>query len=311
MSTNESKTVLITGAAGFTGRHLVAYLAAGEQPLRLVGADRAVDPPEGLDEFVELDMADPDAVAALVERCRPRTVIHLAAVTPPCRDADLWHVNVGGTNHLLRSLHAAGCADARVLLVGSAAEYLDAPDGCFAETQPVGGETRYGQSKWAQVRLALDLGAQLGLQVVVVRPFNLVGPGLPARWVTAELCRQFADPGRDAVTIGNTASERDFVDVRDAVRAYWRVAEAGRSGEAYNVCSGRPTRIAELIDIFAELTDGAKRIEVDESRFRRVDLDRVYGTIDKIRDELDWEPRIELRQSLADMLRAQKVENGG
>ncbi len=297
-----SQTVWVTGVAGFTGRHLVAFLRQLPEPPRIVGLGLgAVDGVE-LDAHFPLDVTDPGQIEAAIAQERPDIVFHLAAVMPPCDDALLWHVNVGGTNNLLRTLAKAGCQQTRILLVGSAAEYQMREDGLLSEDDPVAGETHYGQSKSAQIEWARQIAGLFGLSLVVARPFNLIGPGLPERWVAAMLCAQFADPGTATITVGNTASERDFVDVRDCVQAYWELALKGTPGEAYNVCSNHPTGIGELIDILQALTDGRHSVEVDRSRFRSVDLDRVYGTNHKIREAIGWQPQISLKQSLLDML---------
>ena len=300
------RTVWITGAGGFTAGHLIDHLRGLSEPLRVVGLGRGEDCPHPVDRYLSLEVTDPASVAAAIGEEPPDRVVHLAAVTPPCAPADLWHVNVGGTNHLLRGLADAGLADVRVLVVGSAAEYRHRPDGRYTETDPTGGETPYGQSKSAQVAWALAVAGQTGLDVVVARPFNLIGPGLPERWVAATLCRQFARGGEGPITMGRLDSERDFIDVRDCVRAYWGLLEHGERGRVYNVCSGIPTSIADLAERLRRLSGSRREIVMDPSRLRAIDLDRVYGSHERIHRAIGWRPTIPLEDSLADMLSAEK-----
>jgi len=296
-------SVLITGVAGFTGRHLVRFLRNLPEKVRIAGIDHTEQVlMMELDAFHIIDLNKTDVVAEIVRKENPSHVIHLAAVLPPASEANMWYTNVGGTISLLWGLASAGRKNVRVVSIGSAGEYLLSRDGLMSEDSPCGGETLNGRTKWAQTTIALSLGKQLKIPVMIVRPFNLIGPGLPRKFVAAELCAQFARRDDSVIKVGNTRSERDFVDVRDAVAAYWDVAEKGVPGDVYNVCSGKPTRIEELFSIFSELTEGSHKSSTDPSRMRNVDLDRVYGDGKKLRRATGWTPRISLRQSLTDML---------
>ncbi len=302
------RTVWVTGAGGFTAGHLIAHLRGLSEPLRIVGLGRGKDRPDAVDRYLALSVTEPTSIREAVAEEPPDLVFHLAAVTPPCEPADLWHVNVGGTNHLLRALADTGIDAVRVLVVGSAAEYRHRPDGRYTEDDPTGGETPYGQSKSAQVHWALAVAEQTGLDIVVARPFNLIGPGLPSRWVAATLCHQFAAGGDDPIRMGRLDSERDFIDVRDCVAAYWGLVERGERGGVYNVCSGKATSIADLAERLRRLSGSRREIVMDASRLRDIDLDRVYGGHERIRRAIGWRPAIPLETSLADMLAAAKEQ---
>ena len=294
-------TVWITGVTGFTGKHLVDHLNQLPDRPRIVGLGRSEHGPEGLDTYHAIDLTQNDAANQLAQDEPPEIVIHLAAATSPLSDADKWHVNVAASVNLLRGLAGSGRKGIRFVNIGSAAEYLNKADGYLSEMDPVGGESVYGRSKWAQGRLALDLGEQFAIDVIIARTFNLIGPGLPDKWVAGSLCKQFARPDSAAIKVGNTQSERDFLDVRDAVAAYWELAKQGVAGQAYNVCTGQPTKIEKLLDLFSAYSDNRHTVEVDKTRFQRVDLDRVYGDNSKILAATNWKPAISLEQSLQDM----------
>ena len=293
--------VWITGVTGFTGKYLVDHLSQLSDRPRIIGLGRSDHGPAGLDAYHTVDLTRLDAVSELAQAEPPEIVIHLAAATPPLSDADMWHVNVAGSVNLLRGLATTGKKRVRFVNVGSAAEYLSKTDGFLSETDPEGGESIYGRSKWAQSRLVLDIGEQYGIEVVIARTFNLIGPGLPDKWVAGSLCKQFVQPDSAVIKVGNTKSERDFLDIRDAVAAYWALAEQGVAGQTYNVCTGHPTRIDELLDLFSAYSDNRHTVEVDKTRFQSVDLDRVYGNNNKILSATNWKPRISLEQSLQDM----------
>lgn len=298
-----ASTVLITGVAGFTGRHLVRFLRKLPERVKIIGLDHIEQTLMlDVDAFHIVDISDTRILADIMERYRPSHLIHLAAVLPPANERDMWFVNVGGTSNLINALEYAGCKETRVLSLGSAGEYLSSREGLLDENSPSGGETINGRTKWAQTTIALAQGKERGIPVMVVRPFNLIGPGLPRKFVAAELCEQFLRPDHNEIKVGNTNSERDFIDVRDAVAAYWVVVTKGIPGEIYNVCTSKPTSINELIRLLSELTGTSYKISVDSSKMRNVDFDRVYGKYDKLHTATGWQPRITLAQSLRDML---------
>lgn len=293
----------ITGVAGFSGRHLVEVVAGRPDRPRIVGLDLQDRPAPGVDAYHVVDSTRPDEVGSIARSDPPRWVIHLAGAVPPTGEAQMWLANVGSTVGLLRGLAAAGCRDVRVVTVGSAAEYLPGAQCPLTEDSPCGGASAYGRTKWAQTMLALHAGRALGLATMVVRPFNLIGPGLSEHLVAGWLCRQFARAGdEDEIRIGNTKSARDFVDIRDAVAAYWLVAQKGQAGEVYNVCTGKPVRVEHLLTWLGELTRKSPRIQVDTARLRAADTDQSYGDYTKLRQATGWEPLISLQESLEDML---------
>jgi len=299
-------TLWVTGAAGFSGKHMVRLLTGLPEKPRLVGLDVAEAGPQGLDAYRRLDLNETEAVVSAAREDRPSWVIHLAAAMPPADEAQMWRVNVGGTVSLLSGLASAGCDGCRVVGVGSAAEYLPLLEGSLAEDSPCGGASLYGRVKWAQTLVTREAGRQLGLAVMVARTFNLIGPGISVSFVPGWLCKQFAqsEPLTE-ITIGNTKSSRDFVDIRDAVAAYWALAQQGEPGEVYNVCSGRATRIQDLIDLLCELTGHAPKIRVDPARLRGADPPVSYGDYGKLARRTGWRPRLSLRDSLDGMLKAQ------
>jgi GDP-4-dehydro-6-deoxy-D-mannose reductase len=294
-------TVLITGAAGFSGQHLVKYLRKVTPKLRVVGLDQEGNCREEIDAFYEMDLNRAETLPDLVRKEKPQWVIHLAAVMPPAEEGKMWKVNVGGTVNLIRGLASLSGSRVRVVCIGSAAEYNASPEGLMSENSPDGGESVYGKAKWAQTSLARLLGRQLAIPVIIARPFNLVGPGLPQNWVAAEMCRQVFE-NKGEIHLGNLDSERDFIDVRDAVEAYWLLATTGKAGEIYNVSSGKPIRIRDLLSILTEIQTATCTVKMDPERIRTGDLLKVFGDNRKLKTATGWEPRISLRKSLQDML---------
>jgi len=297
------KRIWITGATGFTGRHLVGYLRGVPEPLELIGLDCRAAPALDVDAFHEVDLTDLEALKAMAQSVPPDRVIHLAGLFPPAPEGELWRVNVGGTLNLLRSLALARNPALRIVSVGSAAEYLPSRSRRLREASPCGGHNLYGRTKWAQTSLALSCAREWNLHVCVARTFNLIGPGLSPKLVAGSLCEQFRRADSRIVKVGDVRPLRDFIDVRDAASAYWRICEHGRRGEVYNVCRGRATRIQTLLRHFAALSPRKKKVLAEPQPQRRGESSRVCGDNTKLR-RLGWQGSIPLRQSVRDMLRA-------
>jgi GDP-4-dehydro-6-deoxy-D-mannose reductase len=302
-------TLWITGAAGFSGRHMAAYAAALPERPRIIGLDGAVrrlDLP--LDDFVRVDLTDSARVSALARQHSPDWVVHLAGSTTA--GPDLWRSNVGTTLGLAVGL-ASSAPRARFLSIGSAAEYAPGAGGPLDEDAAAGPVSDYGRSKLAQTLLTLGLPARFGLQALVARTFNLVGPGLPPHLVAGRLCDQFARVGpHGCIELHNQDTSRDFVDVRDAVDAYWRLVRDGAPG-IYNVCSGRATSVRRLVELCAQLTGKRPAVRTTQTRDASADPDVVVGAPTKIAAAVGWAARLPLEQSLGDMLQAIAAADAG
>lgn len=300
--------VLVTGACGFSGRHLVRRLR--EFPgLRIIGLDCLPAGDLPLDKHFVLDLGGEDMVADAVERARPDLVFHLAGLLRGASLEELRLVNFDGFVCLCRALrHFAGRTgrSVRMVTVGSAAE-IGPVDGLpmpLAENVPCRPETPYGKSKWEATRRALAEPAGSPLAIVVARPFNLIGPGLPPQLSLGNFARQIAAVvagTADAVRCGPLDARRDFVDVRDAVDAYIALAVDGRRGEIYNVCSGRSHRIGDLLEAMRQLAGVPVAVESMGSA-HAAGVSDIVGDASKIHRETGWEPRIPIEQSLADLL---------
>jgi nucleoside-diphosphate-sugar epimerase len=303
--------ILITGICGFTGRHLAAYLRA-DRSATLVGLDRLPQAGVPVDLYVCCDLGDRGAVEEVVSRTRPTTVFHLAALMGGAAPDEILRVNVGGfvlLRDVLRQQAAALDWPVRLVTVGSAAEIgskgvVRLP---VSEEVPCEPETPYGQSKWEITRLAMAEPSGSLLEIIVARPFNLVGPGLSPQLSLGNFARQVAAATRGelrAIRCGPLDTRRDFVDVRDAVRAYVALAERGRPREIYNVCAGRSYRLGWLLDTLISLASVRVRIHSDASPRGPEDLADIYGDRTKIAREVGWEPSIGIERSLADLLAA-------
>ena len=282
--------VWVSGAGGFVGPWLLPRLTRDRHDV--VAADR------------EVDVCDAAAVAAALDRAQPDAIVHLAALASVATSyADpeaVARVNYFGTLHVLRAaLHHV--PRARVLLVSSSEIY-----GGSATSDPIDEGARLAPvSPYARTKAAADLlgaaFAESGLDVVRARPWNHTGPGQADGYVASSFARQLAEmvlEKRDPVLrVGNLDAVRDFLDVADVVDAYARLLDPGVPRGVYNIATGVPIRIAQLLERLIEYAGLRPQIEVDPARHRP---DRAsVGDATRLRRATDWAPRIPLEDTLA------------
>ena len=303
--------VLVTGARGFVGRHLTAALRARGH--HVVEADRHANvggEPAEHAELLPVDVTDALAVRAAFDLARPDAVAHLAAqaAVPASLDdpAGTLEVNVRGTLHVLEAARALADEGVRprVLLVSTGDVYGVQPRERYPlrESAPPLPRNPYAASKAAAEALAQAYARSFGVDAVVTRAFNHVGPGQDERFAVAAFAAQIARAaaGTDPVVrVGNLEASRDVLDVRDVCEAYALLLEgAGAAGEIYNVCSGTATTMRELLRRLIEIAHVAVEVREDPARMRPADVPVSVGDAAKLRETTGWAPRIPLAAAL-------------
>jgi GDP-4-dehydro-6-deoxy-D-mannose reductase len=302
-----SSAILVTGAAGFAGSHLLELLARDDAHLvawhRPGGAA-----PHGRwgARWEPVDLLDRTAVAQAIARVRPSAVYHCAGAAHVGRSFDsteaTFAINVRGTHHLLEALDRTG-EDVRVLIPSSALIYATA-DEALTETHPLMPASPYGLSKLAQEMLGARTHGRV--TVTIARAFNHVGPRQDPHFAASGFARRIADieKGRwtAEISVGNLEARRDLTDVRDTVRAYRLILEHGQPGRPYNVCSGRAMTIRHLLDLLISRARVPVTVTVDPARYRPNDTPLLLGDPTRLRDELGWTPVIPIEQTLDDLL---------
>lgn len=302
---------LVTGATGFAGSHLVDdLLANGCQVFGLIyakdGRERPVDHPAFTP--VEGDLLNLPSLRSAVEAARPDVIYHLAGWALTAKSwsypARTIMVNTAGTANLLQAAVEGG--KPRVVAVTSAEIYgtVGGDELPITEASRPDPHHPYGVSKWAASRLIPLFWQRFELPVVEARPFNHIGPRQEPGFVVPDFASQLAaiklGQRPPAISVGNLSAERDFTDVRDVVRAYRRLAEMGRPGEAYIVCSGQPVPIHYLLNALIEIGQVAVEVRYDPERMRPSDTPVLFGSYDRLHQDTGWQPRIHLRTSLRD-----------
>jgi GDP-4-dehydro-6-deoxy-D-mannose reductase len=304
------RTILVTGAAGFAGSHLIDRLLRDGAPAdRIVAWHRpgGTAPHDATGtQWEAVDLLDRDAVSRAMARARPSAVYHCAGEAHVGRAWEstepTFAINVRGTHHVLDALMRAGI-DARVLIPSSALVYAPA-DEALTESHPLVPASPYGVSKLAQEMLGTRTNGRLA--VTIARAFNHFGPRQDPFFAASGFARRIADieHGRwtPEIAVGNLEARRDLTDVRDTVRAYQLILERGQPGRPYNVCSGRALMIRELLDRLLARARVPIAVKVDQARYRPNDTPLLVGDPSRLRDELGWMPQIPLDQTLDDLL---------
>ena len=313
--------VLVTGATGFVGRHLLEALRAAFPATELVPAGRAGEAGGAAPAVRAFDLMDAAGVSALVAEVRPDACVHLAAasaVAESFADPDAaWRANVDGTRALAAALmrHAPEC---RLLHVSSGEVYglSFTSGGPLDESAPLRPANPYAAAK-AAADIALGEMALRGLRVLRLRPLNHVGPGQSRRFALSSFARQIAliEAGAQppVVRTGALDRRRDFLDVRDVCDAY--VAALARfdalpPGTVLNVASGHPRLLSDALADLLRLAGMDARVEQEPAALRPTDLASTSCSAAAAREALGWVPRRAWEDTLAALLEGWRAAVG-
>lgn len=298
--------VLVTGSEGFAGKHLCRALETAGHAV--IGCSRRIAPETP--NRVECDLSDTLATFDLFEAIDPPThIVHLAAITYlPDAEIDPDGVideNVGGITNLLAAV-AAQENRPRVVFASSCQAYGPPEFLPITEEHPLRPDHPYGVSKRLAEDTCLLMVRNQNLDVVIARPFNHTGPGHRPEFSLAGFARQIAriEAGRaePVLRVGNLESRRDYLDVRDVVRAYVMLLEHGATGEAYNICRGESVSMRELLSRLLKMSRVPIGVEPDPARMRASDIPDLFGTHAKLSAATGWQPRIAVEAMLTNLL---------
>ena len=287
---------LITGGRGFVGQWLAAHLKDRGDEVAVID--------------IETDVADGAAVRRVMADLAPDAIYHLAAMTHVGESwenpSQVLRVNVLGTAEILAAARALPVSP-RVLVVSSAEVYgvVDPDQLPLDEDTPTAPASPYAASKLAAEAVALQAWRGYGQPVIVVRPFNHIGPGQSPNFFVSALAKRIVDArrsGADSLRVGTLTTRRDFTDVRDVVAAYRLLIEKGSAGGIYNVCSGIDIAMSEVAALLLELAGADLRLETDPALVRPVDVPVLRGDAGRLREAAGWQPVIPLATTLADVL---------
>jgi len=298
---------LITGVNGFVGGHLSSFLLS--KGFEVFGTDRSSNGvTKGVKVFI-VDVTNKEGVNNLIRDIKPDFVFHLAAVSSvkTCKENPelTKQVNVVGTENLL-SACVKNKINPNILITSSAHVYGIPKHLPIDESHPVGPVNEYGSSKLDQENASLKFYSENGLNIIISRSFNHIGPNQGTGFVCSDFAKQIAEIEKGfkkpEILVGDLSSKRDFTDVRDIVKAYVLLLEKGKAGDIYNIGSGKGYSIKEILDKLVLLSESDINIVEDKSLFRNNDIPVLVANNKKFTSLTSWKPEIGIDKSLKDIL---------
>jgi len=314
------KKYLITGASGFVAYHFFDYLNSIKENCEILGIDVVL--PENMSlyqfshlqlRFVKINLLDYPTLEAVIISFSPTHIVHLASFSSVAKS---WNepINsfINNTNIFLNLVEIIrkNYIPCRLLSVGSSEEYGNVPFDCIPikESVSLNPVSPYAVARVSQEMLAQCYVSSYKLDIILTRSFNHIGPGQRDVFVIPSFIKQILEKiktgqsGNIKLYTGDVSLIRDFLDVRDVVKAYYLLLEKGVAGELYNVCSGTGKSIKEIIDILSNLLDIQIDIEIDKEKIRPGDNKVIIGDNSKIHSLTGWRPQISITDSLRDLL---------
>lgn len=319
METLHPSRILITGASGFVGGHLIEQCRIHYPAAHLFGlyhADNEKGPVAGAARELPItplfvDITQPASIRRTIAETHPELVFHLAAqssVAVSWTDpAKTLRINAEGAINLLEALRHES-RETRVVLIGSGEQYgmVTPEQNPIREDHPMQPINPYAVSKVAQDLYGYQYFMAYHLPVLRVRAFNQFGPRQTAQFVIASFARQIAlieaNKAAPELATGNLRAQRDFLPVQDAVRAYIAIAQRGILGSAYNVGSGQAHSIEEMLHLLLSLTPTPIRVYEDATRLRPIDQPLFIADTTRLRHDTDWQPTLTLKDALQQTL---------
>lgn len=307
---------IVTGGGGFAGSHLCEYLKQkGEEIL-------ALDLTEGLLEelaqdlrpdFIECDLLDRPALRSIIRDFKPDVLFHLAGISfVPRAGKSPGHavkINITGSIHILESVRIENPAIRTVMISSGAVYGRRAVKGKgFKEDDRLEPENFYALTKESMEAFTRFYCRTHGVNAIVLRPFNHIGPRQSGEFVASSFAKQIAEIlelGRETVIkVGNLEAKRDFTDVRDMVAAYDLAARLGSAGDVFNLCSGIPVRISDLLRNVIAMSGRDIRVETDQSLLRRgtQSEDVLFGDPSRFVEKSRWRRQYTLEQTMKEIL---------
>jgi len=308
---------LITGISGFVAGHYLEYIFSKNHTIKVIGLDIKEPSLDFIDKkykkriiFFKRKLQDKNFLIKIIKKYKPDFVIHFASFSSV---AESWHKpqkcflnNINIFLNLVEALKIAH-SKAKILSIGSSEEYgvVSKKDLPLRENNPLNPSNPYSVSRVSQEQISRLYAKGYGLNIICTRSFNHLGPRQSDRFVISSLVRQLVEMKgkKKKVICGNLDIIRDFIDVRDVIRAYDLLLAKGKAGEVYNVCSGEGVRIKEILDMLKKELKINPVVQIDKKLIRPVDNPIIIGSPAKLQKQTAFKPKYNLYMSLKDIIK--------
>lgn len=309
---------IITGFSGFVSKNFLEYLDDNSLSSVILGID-VHNPDFELNIFEHLkikfeksDLKDKEKLCKLIYDFQPDYILNLASYSSVAASwkspGSSFQNNVNIFVNLLEVIRTVGLK-CRILSVGSSEEYgeVKVNDLPLRENQILNPSSPFGIARVTQEMIAKLYVSVYGLDIIMTRSFNHIGAGQRDNFAVSSFAKQLVSIKRKSlnefVLAGDVSIVRDFIDVRDVVRAYHQLLMKGRKGEIYNICSGYGISLHNIIQIMCEILEVDILIKEDKKLNRPKDNPVIIGSNEKIQKEINWHTEIPLEESLRDVIR--------
>lgn len=310
------KRLIITGVAGFVGHHLLDYLSENHE-LEILGLD-VCDNLETQQhhkfkfEYVPINLLDDLKIFSVVDFFKPDSIIHLASSSSVAysweNPVESFRNNTNVFLNLVETIRKLGLKT-RIISVGSSEEYgiVDKDKIPLAEDFPINPVSPYAVARVSQELLSRVYVKGYGMDIILTRSFNHIGPGQKTAFFIPSIAQQLLDIkaknlSSAFIDVGDLSIVRDFTDVRDVVKAYCMLLEKGKAGEVYNICSNKGYQLSDVVNKLIDISKAQVIVRIDKQRIRPADNPVIIGNNSKIVSEIGWKPTISFDQSLIDVM---------
>ena len=295
--------IVVTGAGGFVGGHLIEALHCHDHDVVAlgIGGEQKLQS-QGVTVHT-VNILDAEGLESVLGEEKPDAIIHLAAVSNVAHSWDIPDItaetNVCGTIRLITAMNKT-VSNAKLLVVGSGDEYgFTAKEGRpLTEEMPCQPQTPYAISKYCAEQMALQLGKRWNLRVICTRSFNHFGPGQAQGFAISDFASQIAaiEQGQQEpiLRVGNLSASRDFTYVTDIVDAYVMLIEQEVDSGIYKVCSGTARTIQEMLEVLLEMSERKIHVEYDEKKGRPSEVPFFVGSNEKLKKAVNWKPKVDV-----------------
>lgn len=302
--------VLIIGAAGFVGGYLIDHIqatckwpiSATKMPQEMITYN--VD-------IIDLDILDKKAIKDVLLKTNPNYIFHLAAQSSVAvswnNPAITVDINIKGSLNVLDAVKELNI-NPRILLIGSGEEYgyVHPNEIPILEETTLRPGNIYAATKACQNMIGRIYSQAYGMEIMMVRAFNHIGPNQSPVFVVADFCKQVAEiehgKKEPIIYVGNLSAKRDFLDVRDVVHAYTLLMQYGIKGETYNVGSGKAVSIQQILEKILTIAKIDIKVETDTSKYRPIDVPIIEADISKLVNNTNWSKKIDLDETIKETL---------